>query len=46
MQVTSDGKIISSGRGVGGLLSAWDGLVRVFTVELPRLLAALARIGR
>lgn len=45
MYVTSDGKIVGSGRGISGVLFAWAGFVRVFTVELPKLLAALARIA-
>lgn len=46
MRLTSDGKIVSSGHGIGGLLAAWHSLADVFTVELPRLIAALIRVGK
>lgn len=45
MQVTSDGHIISSGRGFPGLAVAWHGLARVFTSELPRLIRSLGRVA-
>lgn len=46
MNVTSDGHIVSSGRGFTGLLVAWHGLARVFTSELPRLIRSLGRIAQ
>lgn len=44
MQVTFTGQIISSGRGLPGLAAAWASVANIFTRELPKLIAALARI--
>lgn len=43
--VTRDGKIGSSGKGMDGLLAALRSLGTLLTVDIPKALAALARIG-
>lgn len=43
MAVDNQGHVTSSGTGMAGLLAAWRGLGSLFSVELPRLFAALFR---
>lgn len=43
--VTKDGKIGSSGPGFDGLLAAIRSIGTLLFTDIPRLLAALARIG-
>lgn len=43
--ITSDGKIGSSGKGLDGLGNAFRSLATLLFVSIPRMLAAIGRIG-
>ena len=43
--ITKEGRIGSSGKGMDGLLGAMRSLAKPLSEDVPRMLAALARIG-